>query len=68
MKKLCAFLLCLALTMPVAGFAATGSHRSTAKHARAKRAPKKGIPCNDGTVSHAKHRQGSCSHHGGDKK
>lgn len=24
-----------------------------------------GIPCNDGTVSQAQHRQGACSHHGG---
>jgi endonuclease YncB( thermonuclease family) len=24
-----------------------------------------GIPCFDGTVSHAQHRQGACSHHGG---
>lgn len=24
-----------------------------------------GIPCNDGTISQAQHRQGACSHHGG---
>lgn len=24
-----------------------------------------GIRCKDGTISHARHRQGACSHHGG---
>lgn len=59
-------------TKPPTTPTATPTHDPTtpaASHAKTRRAvaptSSGGFTCADGTISHAKHRQGACSHHGG---
>ena len=76
-KRISVFLLSLVLILgvPSAYGASKGSHSkksSTSKTHKTKTTTtatntSAGIPCKDGTVSHAKTRRGACSHHGGIK-
>jgi len=69
MKKLLVLLLCFSLCgMPASAKGKKKSHSKPAATETAKSDKSKGIPCTDGTVSHAKTRRGACSHHGGIKK
>jgi hypothetical protein len=70
MKKLLALLLCLLLLSALASpKARKKSHRKAAHTGAAKKDAEtkssQGIPCSDGTISHAKSTRGACSHHGG---
>src|SRR5436309_15520813 len=72
-KKICTLLLSLVLMagMPSAYGLSKGSHGKKSSSSKTHK-PKTtdnsaGIPCRDGTVSHAKNRRGACSHHGGVK-
>jgi len=68
MKKLLVLLLCFSLcSLPAFAKGKKKSHKPAATET-GKSDISKGIPCTDGTVSHAKTRRGACSHHGGIKK
>jgi len=70
MKKLLVLLLCFSLCgIPASAKGKKKSHSKPAAATKANAADtSQGIPCADGTMSHAKTRRGACSHHGGIKK
>ena len=68
MRQLYAPLLCLCLLISGTSFAKSRNHghskRTYTRHV-IRNITVGAVPCNDGTVSHAKHRQKACLHHGG---